>query len=93
MSTKTVDSSSETAVWGRIQLEGDLPPTAARALLTLHFAQQDHDRMHTLLEKARAGTLTGAEQAEADNYERLGCLLDILHSKARLALKKHKPAS
>jgi hypothetical protein len=44
--------------------------------------------MGDLSSKARAGTLTSDEQADIDTYERLGCLLDILHSQARRALNK-----
>ena len=65
-----------------------LSEDAARSILTLSFAGQDRDRMNALSEKARDGTLTPAEQAELDSYERVGCLLGILQSKARLSLKK-----
>jgi len=42
----------------------------------------------------RAGTLTPQEQTVLDTFERLGCVLDIVHSKARQALKrKPKKAS
>jgi hypothetical protein len=71
-----------------IQFEEGLSPVAARALLKLRFAQRDVERMNALAAKARAGTLTPAEQMDLDNYERLGCLLDILHSKARTALRR-----
>jgi hypothetical protein len=43
--------------------------------------------MHELAAKAREGTLTPAEQAEINNYERVGYLLGVLHSKARRSLK------
>ncbi len=50
--------------------------------------------MVELSKKARAGSLTAQEQAELDTFERLGCLLDIVHSKARQVLKqKPKKAS
>jgi hypothetical protein len=44
--------------------------------------------MQELSAKARTGCLSGQEQAELDTFERLGCLLDIVHSLARRALKK-----
>ena len=44
--------------------------------------------MDTLSAKARSGTLTSQEQIEIDTFESLGCLLDIIHSQARRALKK-----
>jgi hypothetical protein len=94
MSRDTRTRRPDAAIWERvIQFEGDLPPTAARALLGLRFAQRDLDRMRELSAKARAGSLTTQEQEEIDTYERLGCLLDIVHSRARRALKKGKVAS
>lgn len=76
------------AIWnGVIQLKQEPTPAAARALLKLQFSAQDTERMHELSAKAREGTLTGKEQIEIDTFERLSCLLDILHSKARRALK------
>ncbi len=44
--------------------------------------------MRELSAKARAGTLTPAEDEKMDAYERAGALLSILKSKARQALKK-----
>ena len=49
--------------------------------------------MRQLSAAAQAGSLTGPEQIEADAFEQLGCLLDILHSQARRALKKRKVVS
>lgn len=73
-----------------IELAGDLSPSQARALLKLRFSKKDVDRMRELSAKARAGKLTPQEETEMDDYERLGCLLDILHSHARRTLR---PAS
>jgi hypothetical protein len=84
MNTKTLASDRSTAIWQRvIQFEGELSPIAARALLKLRFSQRDHALMDQLSAKARAGTLTPLEQIEIDTFERIGCLLDIVHSKAR----------
>jgi len=81
-------------MWQRVvQFEGKLSPTAARALLKVRFSQGDVDRMNELSQKARAGTLSAEEQAELDNYERLGCLLGVLHSQARSRLKAQRTAS
>ena len=95
MKTKTSPSSNSTAIWQRvIQFEGELSPAAAHALLKFRFSEHDHARMEQLSTKARAGTLTPSEQDELDTFERLGCVLDILHSRARRALeKKPKRAS
>ncbi len=87
---KTASPSSKTvASWQRlVQFEGELSPTAARALLKFGFSEHDHGRMAELSAKAGAGTLTASEQADLDTFERLGCVLDIIHSQARQALKK-----
>ena len=44
--------------------------------------------MRELSAKARAGTLTPGERDEIEQYERVACTLDILHSKARRVLKR-----
>ena len=89
MKTKTTPPGNVAAIWQRaIQFEGDLPPAAARALLRFGFSEHDRARMDELSTKARAGTITPAEQADLDAFERLGCLLDVIHSTARQALKK-----
>jgi hypothetical protein len=62
----------------------------ARSILAIDFDVTDKERMKALSAKARAGTLTGPEQAEIESYERVGHLLDLLHSKARRSMK---PAS
>lgn len=84
----------DAAIWERvIGFQEEPSPTAARALLKLQFADEDRRRMHELSAKARAGTLSGEEERLIGTYERLGCLLDILHSKARRALKRRRKAS
>lgn len=84
-------SNCDVAIMARIFQpgRGDLPLTAARSILKLTFAESDRERMHVLLQKGNAGTLTAIEERELDDYERVGHLLDMLHAKARKALKKH----
>jgi hypothetical protein len=94
MATDTLASRAEAAIWERvIHFEMELSPTAARALLKVRFSPNDLERMAELAAKARAGALTPDEERETDAYERLGCLLDILHSQARRALKRRRKAS
>lgn len=76
-----------------MRFDDEPSPAVARALLKLTFPESDHQRMQDLAAKARAGTLTPMEDQEADTYEQLGCLLDILHSKARSALDRRRRAS
>ena len=89
MKTDVWISNASAAIWQRvIEFDGELPPNAARALLKLRFSERDHALLDELSAKARAGSLTPDEQTQLGTFERLGCLLDILHSKARRALKK-----
>jgi hypothetical protein len=70
------------------QFQGKLTPAAARALLKFGFSEHDQARMEELSTKAGAGTLTPPEQTELDAYERLDCVLSVIHSRARQALQK-----
>jgi hypothetical protein len=82
-------NTSEVAILRRV-LEPDKPTfsaQAARDILALDFRPTDKERMHQLAAKAREGTLSPAEQAETNNYERVGHLLNLLQSKARRSLK------
>jgi hypothetical protein len=63
-------------------------PEAARDILTLDFDQTDKERMRELSAKARTGTLTAKEDAEAGKYELVGHLLNIMQSKARRSLDR-----
>lgn len=65
---------------------GPCPPQKIR------FWTQDHERLPDLSAEARNGTFTPQERVAIDTYERLGCVVDILDSKARSALKKRNTA-
>ena len=90
MATTSATASSEADIWDRvIQPErSNLSPDAARYILDLSFDPRDRKRMHQLALKAQAGTLTEQEATELDNYRRVGRLLDLMQSKARLSLKR-----
>ncbi|WP_337174927.1 hypothetical protein [Paludisphaera sp.] len=82
---------SEVSILNRI-LRPDAPtfsPEAARDILALDFDAADKDRMRELSAKARAGSLTPEEDAEAGKYELVGHLLNVMQSKARRSLKAH----
>jgi hypothetical protein len=77
------------AIWERILTpDPAMPPETACYLLRLDFTPADHARMEDLSGKAEAGTLTPAEQAELDDYVRVGHQLALLQSKARVALRQ-----
>ena len=88
MSSPSSPADSDVAILNRLiepEVE-NLPPEVARYLLSLDFCRGDRDRIQELAAKAREGTLTPAEQHEAESYERIGHLLALLRSKARKSL-------
>jgi hypothetical protein len=85
-------ATSEAAILSRlIRPEDDhLTAEAAEALLGIRFESADLARMHELAVKNQDGRITADERNEMENYRRVGFLLDLIHSKARRALKKHR---
>lgn len=90
MSTDTSTSSSTVAIFARLfdpdRIE--LSPDLAAMLLKITFDQQDRDRMHELAARNREAGLTPEEEAELDSYLQVGCLLDVMHARARVAQRK-----
>lgn len=79
----------EKSIWDRViePAWDGLDPSAAGALLKLRFREADVTRMNELAALARDGTLDAGQQEELDTYMKIGNVLAILQSKARLALK------
>jgi hypothetical protein len=84
---------NEVTILARVLGNGDgpLPPDRARHLLALGFSERDKARMHDLAVRNQAGALSDAEKEELLGYAKAGCLLGILHSKARRALQAGRP--
>jgi hypothetical protein len=83
-------ANTETAILSRL-IDPDktnLSPEAARYILSMDFRSDDRRKMQELSEKAQKGTLDADEQAELDNYVRVGHLLALMQSKARKSLKR-----
>jgi hypothetical protein len=85
----TISITSENAIWSRVihPDRGDLPTEAARYFLSLSFDQADLDRMHELAVRNQSGELTTDEAETLRNFRQVGLQLDLLRSKARLALQ------
>ncbi len=85
-----VITTNEATILARVIAPADtgLTPEAARSILGWKFPQSDVERMTLLSEKANAGTLTDTEQEELNNYERVGHLIGIAQSNARVSLKE-----
>jgi hypothetical protein len=80
----------EVLIFERLLRNGsdDLNPDLAQYLLTLGFKDEDKVRMHDLAVKNQEGIASPAEVEELLSYAKAGCLLGMLQSKARKALKK-----
>lgn len=85
-----IAENSPSAIWQRTieSKTSRLDPAAARALLRLKFSRADLQRADELAAKARAGTLSAAEERELEDYRAVGTALEFLKSKARLSLKR-----
>ena len=85
-----IAENSASAIWQRTieAKKSSLDPSAARALLRLKFSSADLERADELAGKARAGSMTAAEERELEDYRTVGTALEFLKSKARLALKR-----
>ena len=68
--------------------KGELSLDAARSLLNLRLSTEDLTRVNELASRARSGDLSLDERAELDDYEEVACLLELLQSKARLAMTR-----
>lgn len=89
MSTSTiVESGIEILARAIVPHSGDIPVDAARVFLSFRLDPVDEGRVNELAEKARDGSLSGTEREELDEYERVTALLELIQSKARLALRR-----
>lgn len=88
--TETRVKTSEAAIFSRLLPKGPngMQPAVSRFLLRLAFSAEDKARMRELALKNQDGALSKAERQELENYVKVGDLLTILKTKARVALKK-----
>ena len=88
VSANPVLERSEAAIFARVWegTAGRMSFPIARHILKLRFSIDDKDRMHELLERNRAGTLSEQELEELDNFVKVADLLAILQSKSRKLL-------
>jgi hypothetical protein len=84
-----LSTSSEVGIFARVLSNGKgMTPLLARHILTLGFDEGDKARMNDLAARNQEGKLSDPEKKELQDYIHAGCLLSILHSKARKALKR-----
>jgi hypothetical protein len=72
-----------------ISLTGrDLTPEAARGLLALRFDGATTRTIRKLLRQNNRGSITADDRPALEKYLRVGQFLDLVHAKARLALRE-----
>jgi hypothetical protein len=64
-----------------------MAPEVARFFLDLELSDADSRTLDALTEKSRLATLTPAEQADLDEYRRVGRLVELTKVKAKVAMK------
>lgn len=64
-----------------------MAPEVARFFLDLELSDADRHTLDVLAEKSRLATLTPAEQADLDEYRRVGRLVELMKVKAKVAMK------
>jgi hypothetical protein len=80
---------SEISILARVLSDGEeFTPALARHVLGLGFSEEDNARMNDLAARNQRGALSSRERDNLRGYANAGCLLGILHAKARRALKK-----
>jgi hypothetical protein len=72
---------------------GTFSPGHAEYVLSLHFSRQQHARYDALSKKASAGKLSLSQRAELEDMLTANAVLSILHSKARISLRKATTAA
>src|SRR5689334_7167342 len=90
MGASQASASFEPVIWARLIQTPKAPvsPDAARYLLSIDFSETDQARMQELMDRSNDGILTAEEEAEFDSYLHIANLLTLMHSQARLALRK-----
>src|SRR5213595_1741484 len=88
-------SLSKDSVWDRVlqpSLSGLTAP-AARAILGVRFGKTEISRFSSLSNRAKRGTLSDTQRAELELYLDINNLLTLMHSQARMALRRRRPRS
>jgi hypothetical protein len=64
-----------------------MAPEVAKFFLDLGLSDADRTALDALAEKSRLAMLTPAEQADLDEYRRVGRLVELMKVKAKVAMK------
>jgi hypothetical protein len=83
-------ASTETGILERVVESSlsQLAPATAKAILRLRFGKSDLRRMNELSALAQEGSLSPTQRRELEVYDRVGQILGVMQSKARMSLNK-----
>jgi hypothetical protein len=70
--------------------EANLPPDLARALLRFRFNAATTRTIRRLLRQNNQGVITAEDRVLLEKYLRVGQMVDLMHAKARLSMKKSR---
>lgn len=73
--------------------QGTLSPEAAESILEIELSSDDKSELSRLAKSAQDGSLTPTDDAALDAYRKVGRLLELLKSKARVSLKNARPSA
>jgi hypothetical protein len=90
MSIAEFNSDTEVEILARaiVPENGDLPEDVAKALLKFKLDPRDQERVHLLAQKNQNDELSVVEKNLLERYMQAGRVLDLLRSKARMALRR-----
>ena len=85
------ESSVEASILSRLihPERDDLSGEAAQFFLNMAFDRQDLERIHDLVTRNQADSLTPGERNELESYLRISSFIDLMHAKARRSARKH----
>jgi hypothetical protein len=86
--TTTVPGINQADIFRRVlkHQRDAMTPEVAQYFLRLELPDDDRSRVDELAAKARQETLSAAEQADLDEFRRLGRLVELMKLKARKVL-------
>lgn len=90
----TTESITPADILSRVQFPDPaaLCGNEAAYILQIRFSERDLARIRDLLAKNREGGIGPREKEELNNFLSISYFLDILHSKARVALERAGPS-
>lgn len=86
--TTTASGTNQADIFRRVleHQRGAMTPAVAQYFLQLELPDDDRTRLDELAAKARQGTLSAAEEADLDEFRRVGRLVELMKLKARKVL-------